>query len=167
MTKRILYILLCASVLMASCSSGVISSDHCNLPENGWAMQDTVWLTLSVPDTVQTYDVALTLRHTDVYAYQNLWFFVQAYDSTGGVRGDTVMACLADDRGQWLSTRAGRYYSGYVTMWRDVVFANAGTYNFAIVQGMRDSVVTGIADVGLELRKTDRCADRRTNIICQ
>ena len=35
-------------------------------------------------------------------------------------------------------------------------FPAAGTYTFAIVQGMRDSVITGIADVGLELKQSQQ-----------
>ena len=107
------------------------------------------------PDTTQAYDIALMLRHTEQYNYQNLWFFIQCGDSLSPIQSDTVMACLADDRGQWLGTRAGRYYSGYVIMERELTFPQAGAYTFAIVHGMRDSLIHGIADVGLELRKHD------------
>lgn len=120
-------------------------------------MTDTVSLALNVADTAQTYDLALMLRHTDEYTYQNLWLFVMMPDSPSlapdGVWRDTVQACLADDRGRWLGTHAGRYYSGYVTMESSLHFPAAGSYTFAIVHGMRDSVIFGIADVGLELRK--------------
>ncbi|MBQ7530593.1 MAG: gliding motility lipoprotein GldH [Paludibacteraceae bacterium] len=156
MTKRIVHILLCVVfplvLLLTGCQRDVVSSAHHDLPEQGWSMTDTVRLSLDVNDTVQAYDIALTLRHTDRYTYQNLWLFVQG-DSLSPVQTDTVMACLADDRGRWLGTRAGRYYSGYVTICRGVLFPQAGSCAFTIVQGMRDSVIYGIADVGLELRK--------------
>lgn len=155
MTKRIVYITICLPLLLLTCCQrDMVSSAHHNLPEQGWAITDTVLLQLDVADTAQAYDLALTLRHTEQYTYQNLWLFVQG-DSLSPVQTDTVMACLADDRGRWLGTRAGRYYSGYVTMRRGLTFAQAGTYTFAIVQGMRDSVICGIADVGLELRKSN------------
>lgn len=154
MNSRLL-ILLCLPLLMMSCHRDVVSSAHHDLPEQGWAMTDTVRLALQVEDSAQSYDLALMLRHTDQYTYQNLWLFVQSRDSLSPVKCDTVMVCLADDRGQWLGTRAGRYYSGYVVMERDITFPVAGTYTIDIVQGMRDSVIYGIADVGLELRKHD------------
>lgn len=147
-----LFILLCLPLLMTACHRDVVSSAHHDLPEQGWAMTDTVRLALEVTDSAQSYDLALMLRHTDQYTYQNLWLFVQSCDSLSPVKSDTVMACLADDRGQWLGTHAGRYYSGYVIMERNITFPVAGTYTFDIVQGMRDSVIYGIADVGLELR---------------
>ena len=143
-------------LLLCSCGREAVSSAYADLPERGWSIGDTVRLAVSVQDTTQAYDLALTLRHTEQYAYQNLWLFVSACDSLSPLRADTVLACLADDRGRWLSTRTGRYYAGYVTMQHAMRFPAAGTYTFAIVQGMRDSVITGIADVGLELRKTDR-----------
>ena len=147
------YLFLCLLPLFSACSHEVVSSAHRNLAEQGWAMTDTVRLTLSVQDTTQVYDLALTLRHTELYTYQNLWLFVQSSDSIYPIASDTVMACLADDRGQWLGTRAGRYYAGYVIMERNLVFTNPGTFTLAVVQGMRDSVICGIADIGLELRK--------------
>ena len=145
--------LLCMVRLLCSCSHEVVSSAHTDLPEQGWSIGDTVRLTINVADTTACYDLALTLRHTEQYTYQNLWLFVSACDSLSPLTGDTVMACLADDRGRWLGTRAGRYYAGYVTMEHNIRFPAAGDYSFAIVQGMRDSVITGIADVGLELKK--------------
>lgn len=157
MLNRIkLYILLCLPLLIVSCSTNIVSSAHHDLPENGWAMTDTICLPLDVTDTTRAYDLALFLRHTDQYTYQNLWCFLQAADSLCPLQADTVLACLADDRGQWLGTRAGRYYSGFVTIERGLLFPHAGTYTFAIVHGMRDSLIYGIADIGLELRIAEK-----------
>lgn len=154
--NRTVYTLLSLVLLLCSCGRKAVSSAYADLPERGWSIGDTVRLAVSVQDTTQAYDLALTLRHTEQYAYQNLWLFVSACDSLSPLRADTVLACLADDRGRWLSTRTGRYYAGYVTMQHDMRFPAAGTYTFAIVQGMRDSVITGIADVGLELKQSQQ-----------
>lgn len=150
--RRIIYILACLPLLLASCRRDVASCDHHDLPEAGWAVTDTVQLTLNVADTTQAYDLALTLRHTDLYTYQNLWFFVQSPDTLCPIRTDTVQAYLADDRGRWLGARAGRYYNGYITMAHALRFPEVGTYTFYLVHGMRDSVIVGIADVGMELK---------------
>ena len=140
-------------MLLASCGSEIVTSAHRDLDERGWAIGDTVRLEFNVADTAQAYDLAVNLRHTELYTYQNLWLFIQSGDSVSPVPTDTVMACLADDRGQWLGTRTGRYYNGYVIARRGLKFPDAGAYHFAIVHGMRDSVIAGIADIGLELRK--------------
>lgn len=146
------YIFLLLPVLLCSCRQSVVSSDHQNVSERAWAVTDTLQLALDVQDTSRIYDLALTLRHTELYTYQNLWFFIHSTDSLCPLPSDTVMACLANDRGEWLGTRVGRYYSGYVIAARGLVFPEPGTYRFALVHGMRDSVVVGIADVGMELR---------------
>ena len=138
------------AILMTSCTGEVISSSHKDVPEKGWSQHDTLLLALEVKDTTIAYDVAITLRHTDVYPYQNIWFFMDSFDG----RRDTVLAILADDRGQWLTSRAGRYYTGYMVAERNVRFAKEGTYQVAIVHGMRDEMLRGVADVGVELRKT-------------
>ena len=153
MKRTIIYIALIIPLMLVSCRHDVLSSDRHDVPEQGWAVTDTILMSIQVADTTQTYDRAITLRHTELYSYQNLWFFVFAQDSLSPVRQDTVMACLADDRGQWLARRAGRYYAGYVTMQSGVKYPATGKYTYAIVHGMRDSLVYGIADIGLELRK--------------
>jgi len=140
-------------MMLAGCTREVVSSAQKDLPERGWAMTDTAMLTLQVKDTAQAYDLALILRHTDNYAYQNLWLFLEYADSLSPVSGkDTIQAILADDHGRWLGTRAGRYYDGFVFVRRDLHFCAPGTYTYHLVHGMRDSVICGIADVGLELR---------------
>lgn len=156
MNRTVYTLLSLVLLLLCSCGREAVSSAYADLPERGWSIGDTVRLAVSVQDTTQAYDLALTLRHTEQYAYQNLWLFVSACDSLSPLRADTVLACLADDRGRWLSTRTGRYYAGYVTMQHAMRFPAAGTYTFAIVQGMRDSVITGIADVGLELKQSQQ-----------
>ena len=133
---------------MAGCSSEVVSTAHHDLPETGWAVTDTVTLPIEVKDTALAYDVAITLRHTDRYPYQNIWFFLLTPDG----RQDTVLAMLADDRGQWLSAHAGRYYAGYVVAERQVRFDQPGKREVRIVHGMRDELLRGVADVGIELR---------------
>lgn len=141
---------LMAAWLLAGCSSEVVSMAHTDLPESGWVVTDTVVLPIEVSDTTIAYDLAITLRHTDKYPYQNIWFFMQTPDG----RCDTVLAMLADDRGQWLTTRAGRYYTGYVVAERDVRFMETGKHVVRIVHGMRDERLLGITDVGIELRRT-------------
>lgn len=150
-----LYILLLLPLLCVACRSNVISNDHGDVSESGWAIGDTLRLSLEVKDTTLVYDLALVLRHSDAYPYQNAWFFLYSPDSICPLTGDSVQAILSDDRGRWLGTRAGRYYNGFVFVRHELRFPEAGTYNFAIVHGMRDSLISGIADVGLELRKHD------------
>ena len=140
--------------MLCSCHNEVVTSTHQDVPEQGWAMTDTVRLSINVEDATRPYDLALMLRHTEQYTYQNIWFFITCADSLTPLPSDTVMACLANDRGQWLGTRAGRYYSGYVFIERNILFPEAGTYTFGVTHGMRDSLIYGIADIGLELRKT-------------
>ena len=149
---------LMAAWLIAGCSSEVVSTAHRDLPEAGWDVTDTIVLPIEVNDTAMTYDLAITLRHTDKYPYQNIWFFMQTADG----RRDTVLAMLADDRGQWLTTRAGRYYSGYVVAERNVRFDSTGIQEVRIVHGMRDERLQGVADVGIEVRRqTAALTDKR------
>jgi gliding motility-associated lipoprotein GldH len=65
---------------------------------------------------------------------------------------DTIECYLADDRGRWLG-RGLSIYSMPVLIARDKQFKHVGNHTFAIRQGMRDDVLSGVDAIGLEISK--------------
>ena len=91
------------------------------------------------------------VRHTEQYPYQNMWLFV---DDAG--RQDTIEFYLADDRGQWL----GNKHHGFIEMpvlWEETKhFSDTGAYTMRIAHGMRDSLLRGVTDIGLEILRNGK-----------
>ena len=101
----------------------------------------------SIPDVSTSYQMLLYLRHTERYPYQNMWIFVE-----NAGRKDTIEFYLADDRGQWLGDKHNGFIEMPVLLEENILFLDTGTYEISIQQAMRDTLLKGVSDVGIEIR---------------
>ena len=148
---RRLLLTLSAAMLLVACSSDVIYNETHAVDENGWDISDTLRYTLNVSDTQTIYNLFLDLRISRSYPYSNAFLFLNTTFPDGGVALDTLECPLAYPDGRWRGKEGGRYVDNRYYFKKQVIFPNSGTYHFAITHGMRDTVASGIKDVGLTL----------------
>ena len=119
------------------------------LPTEGWHQDSVLRYVLTTEDSQGVYDLMFHIRHTPAYPYQNMWLFVTR--TSGEVRQtDTLELYLADGRGAWL----GNGRNGLITMpviYDEQVRLGGDTMTITIQHGMRDSMLRGVQDVGVEL----------------
>ena len=101
-----------------------------------------------IADTSVSYQMKIYVRHTDRYPYQNLWLF--AGDSA---QQDTIHFFLADERGRWLGNKHNAFMELPVIFGEQLHFADTGSYYLDIRHGMRDTLLQGVTDIGLEIVK--------------
>ena len=77
-----------------SCGRTDVYNEFNTLPKNGWFKRDVQRFTPEVPDTVNRYDVYLSLRHNGDYTYRNLWLFVSYNDEDGVLKTDTLSGVI-------------------------------------------------------------------------
>jgi len=124
-------------------------------PINGaWHQDSVVQFVVPVADNEETYAVSVKLRHNADYPYSNLYMF-RTISSVNGIEyQDTVNFTLADATGKWLGNGIGEVKT---MVWpysrRGLKFTNTGKYTFTLQQGMRDTLLEGIMDVGLEINQ--------------
>lgn len=137
------------SLLLVSCQPGVVFSEFQALPGGGWEADSVVVFAPVLEDSMAAYDVQLTVRHTDRYAYQNLWLFVDVKQDSVLLRRDTIEAMVANERGEWL----GRGVSKYTLplLYLEHVKLPGGEYEVIVQQGMREERLRGVADLGLKV----------------
>lgn len=139
------------SLLLLSCQPGVIFSDFQALPGGGWEADSVVVFAPVLEDSMAAYDVQLTVRHTDRYAYQNLWLFVDVKQDSMLLRRDTIEAMVANERGEWLGSGVSKYT--LPLLYLENVLLQSGEYEVVVQQGMREEVLRGITDLGLKVIK--------------
>ena len=76
-----------------------------------------------------------------------MWLFMD-----DGTRRDTIEFYLADDRGQWLSNKHHGVMEMPVLFEPSKHYPDTGCYHMTIQHGMRDSLLRGVMDIGLEIR---------------
>ena len=139
------------SLLLLGCQQGVVFTEFKPLSGYGWEADSVVVFTPMLEDSLATYDMQLTVRHTDRYAYQNLWLFVDVKKDSVLLRRDTIEAMMANDRGEWLGSGLSKYT--LPLLYLESVPLQAGEYEVVVQQGMREDVLKGVADLGLKVIK--------------
>ena len=136
---------------MASCDNTVFYDESRAVDEHGWMPADSVAFDVSVSDTQSTFNFLVEVRNSISYPYSNTFFFLHTTFPDGSVSQDTLEFPLADPTGRWLGKRTGRYVDTRFYFRRNARFPMEGTYRFAITNGMRDSAIAGLRDVGFRI----------------
>jgi len=141
--------LIAIAVLFSSCKNDIVYSQFCSIPSGNWQADEVAQFDYSIPDSDAGYRMLIYVRHTERYPYQNMWLFVR-----DKAHCDTIEFYLADDRGQWLGDRHHGFIEMPVLLEENYHFPDTGSYSLSIQHGMRDSVLRGVMDIGLEIRKS-------------
>lgn len=159
--KRIVVLIITAISLMG-CVQKNVYSEYQSVPVIGWNADSVLTYTWSIDDTAATYRILIDVRHTELYPYQNLWFFINRPLSLKDRNAerplslkDTIEFYLADERGQWLGKKYGGYIKMPVLYEEAYKFDSIGEYTMTIQQGMRTERLRGVSDVGVIIRKND------------
>ncbi len=138
--------LIALAVSFTSCRNDIVYSRFSPISSEKWQMDSVVRFDYTIEDAQAAYQMVIHVRHTERYPYQNMWLFVN-----DGHRADTIEFYLADDRGQWLGDKHHGFIEMPVLFEENYHFPDTGTYHLEIVHGMRDSLLRGVTDIGLEI----------------
>lgn len=148
--KKILLAII--SVLLLSCQRDLVFTQFSTLPSTGWEADSVLTFSPIKVDSLSAYDLHVVLRHTDRYAYQNLWLFVEIRQDTTLLRRDTINGMLADNEGMWYG--GGIYVLELPLLYLEALPLEADAeYKVLIQQAMRESNLQGILDVGLKVTR--------------
>ena len=140
------WLLVIGCLSLTACHNNIEYSRFHSIPSGEWAVDSVMEFPFKVVHTEPAYSMIIYVRHTERYPYQNMWLFVD-----NGPRRDTIEFYLADDRGQWL----GDHHNGWIEMpvlfEENYHFPDTGMYHMTVQHGMRDSLLRGVMDVGVEI----------------
>lgn len=150
--RHLLHIFLLGMVVAAfsACNSDIVYSHFSPISSSKWHIDSVAHFDFTVEDATPDYRVLVYVRHTERYPYQNMWLFVD-----DGLYRDTLEFYLADDRGQWLGDRKHGFIEMPVLLEENKHFADTGVYHYSIQHAMRDTLLRGVTDVGLEIRRVN------------
>ena len=144
--KKLLFLTSLALALTA-CHQDIVFSQFVSIPSGEWGSDMLPHFDYTIVDKDADYRMLIYVRHTEQYPYQNMWLFVR--DNMG--HRDTIEFYLADDRGRWLGDRHHGMIEMPVLMEDAKLFPDTGVYRLSVRQGMRDSLLRGITDIGVEV----------------
>jgi len=140
-------------LLFASCTGDAVFFSYRPVNETGWNKDSVFTFDVQIEEPAHLYNLYINTRNRGEYPYQNLWLFVREITPDSVITNDTIEFYLADEFGKWLGSGVGSVYNMPVVYKQNYKFAKKGVYRFEIQQGMRDSILAGINDVGLKVEK--------------
>lgn len=150
-----LSILILLLFTIVSCNSNVVFDRYEKIPNSVWSEKDTVVLDVEIFDTLSLHDISINVRNTGDYRYSNLFLFM-CLEGAGQKLTDTIDIMLADEKGKWLGTGVGGLWDSRFVIRKNTRFPHAGTYKFKLQQGMRDSELHDISDIGIRVEKSQK-----------
>jgi gliding motility-associated lipoprotein GldH len=147
--------LLLSVLFFSSCNDNRIFEENKEIPESGWDSSNAVSFSVDIKDPATPANFYINVRNADGYPYSNLFLFVRTKFPDGKQSNDTLECMLADENGKWIGKGIGDIYDNRIPFKRNVRFPLPGTYIFEIRQGMRNSSVPLIMDIGLRIEKAE------------
>lgn len=140
-------------------STGCIKINHfeknVEIPKQQWSYNFQPEFTFDIADTLSLHNIFIVIRHTDAYAYNNIWLNVSTLQP-GNSNYDTERFefSLQEADGKWLGTGYGDIWEVRHPLLQNIQFKKKGSYKIRLHQIMRDDPLHHIMNAGIRIEKT-------------
>lgn len=145
-------------ISMSSCIDQPYYEKNLSIDPSGWQINDSIIFTFDIDDTLSPMNFLLNIRHSTEYNYSNIYLFINSIYPNGQTNRDTVEILLAAKDGKWYGTGLGKLKESQILLKHNLIFPFSGTYEFSLVQAMREQNLKGIEDVGIRIEKSEFAA---------
>ncbi|MCW3806892.1 gliding motility lipoprotein GldH [Plebeiibacterium marinum] len=149
-----LLLLVLSVVLVCSCGPAKWYDHEVAIPETGWHKDTVAVFNSNITKLDESCHLLIQVSNVDQYSYSNLWLFVDAVSPSGNVQRDTLECILANHEGKWFGDKTRDTYKSLHPYKLNVRFPEEGLYKYYLVQGMRDTVLTGVKSIGVQIIET-------------
>jgi gliding motility-associated lipoprotein GldH len=147
------------SIGFIACSTDTVVSEMESIP-NGWSKDEPILFTIPKLDSVKLYNLFLTVRNNNEYAYNNLFLITKLNFPNGKVVTDTLEYKMANPDGTWLGNGVGAIKESKLWCKESINFKEEGNYTLLVMHAMRNNGevegvtnLQGITDVGYSIEK--------------
>ena len=149
-------------IVLVSCDQRGVYDTYKVTSNSGWEKDALMNFTLPKLDSLQEYNLFITVRNDQKYAYQNLFLIANMQFPNGKTITDTLEYEMARPDGTWLGIGFSDLKESLLWYKEGVRFTEKGTYNVyleharrknGVIQG--EEVLTGITDVGFRIEKVE------------
>lgn len=151
--KRYLSLMLLL-LLLTSCGKKVVLDELYSFENLVWHMDSSIIAQWEPNESEEPVFMSMYIRHTTDYPYNNIYLF-RSIESTQGIEyTDTVNVALANSLGIWNGSGMSNLKTIEFPIGKGAVrFRSDERYTLKIIQGMRDTLLYGIQDVGIQFEQ--------------
>ncbi|HEX4956973.1 MAG TPA: gliding motility lipoprotein GldH [Lacibacter sp.] len=127
------------------------------IKKHEWSTAQPAEVSFHITDTVSTYHVLVVLRHTEAYAYKNIWLNVATQLPGDSIyRRERFELTLQQPDGTWLGTGLNDIWEVRYPLFTNIRFTKEGIYHIQLQQAMRDEPLLHIMNAGVRIEKVLR-----------
>lgn len=145
-------------VLLASCDGQTIRSAYYPTDNGVWHKDSIMLYHFSGMDTLQPFNIFITIRNDQTYPYSNLFLIAELNSPNGDMVRDTLEYEMALPNGEWLGSGNGSLKENKLWYKENIIFPSSGVYTLKLSHAMRkngevDGIMEleGITDVGYQI----------------
>ena len=139
-------------ICLVSCTNLQVYEQTETIKSAIWPAEKAYRFEYNSTDTVTIKDMYINFRHTGLYNYNNIYFFVTTIAPSGNSIKDTVEFTIADVKGKWAGSGIGDMYDLRLSFKKKIHFGQIGKYVLNIQHGMRDTKLKEVTDIGFRIQ---------------
>ncbi len=139
-------------LLLSSCVDAPVFEKTYSFKNREWKQEVKPSYEVEIDEVESEYDFTLTLRTSTDYKYNNLWIFMKTEGPNGISAREPFEIAITNPDGSWVGNKTGTIVETPLYFKRRKL-PNKGTYLFTIEQGITESTVDEVLDLGFEVRK--------------
>lgn len=157
MPFRLSYLIgFCSFCILTACQDSNLFYQDDHVIESGkWAYEDQANFSVEIPDTVSYYDLILEIDHDAEFSFQNIYMEIKTQFPDGKSNEDLISLELADKTGRWIGKCNSKKCVAPFRLKENIRFSQKGNHRFTLTQHTRESNLTGIHKIGMQLISAD------------
>lgn len=152
MNNRIIAALIFVSLILGSCQEQPFYEKSYEFKNSVWGRDQKPLFKVDIKDKNKEYDFIITLRTTTDYKFNNLWIFLNTTTPSGIRAREPFEIRIANPDGSWAGKKTGTVVEFPLNFKRRKM-PEQGTYTFALEQGITESEIDEVLDVGLRVEE--------------
>jgi gliding motility-associated lipoprotein GldH len=140
-----------------SCMNLNSFEQNVEIAKHEWSAASPAEVSFTITDTLSTYHVFVVLRHTDAYAYKNIWLNISTQQpGDKEFKSGRFELTLQQPDGTWIGTGLNDIWEIRHPLFTNMRFIKQGTYRIRLQQAMRDEPLLHILNAGIRIEKANR-----------
>lgn len=149
--RKHLYLILL--LFIGSCTSINLYERTAIIPNQNWKTNFQPSFNFNIEDTNSLYNIYITIRHTDAYAYNNIWINIDTKAPGDTLKHQPLNLILADNSKGWLGVGMDDIFEQRIRITQTPIKLKKGLYIFTLAHIMRINSLPDILNVGIRLEK--------------
>jgi len=141
--------------LCCACGPATLYEETKQFPESTWAYDDPANFVFEVVDTVQRYDIVLTVDHGIAFANQNFYVLLTTTLPSGSTNQQEVSLQLAGEFGAWLGNCGSTNCALSIPILENVRYGVPGAYQLTVAQHTRNNPLAAVNSIGLRVAEVE------------